>query len=186
MSRSVEGEESIPILPSSNRVRARPGPLVVACKTFGFFTSLAAILCLVVNVLSAIKSFRHLSGIFDGIFRCYAVLISCFVVLAETEWSFIMRSFKALEYWACRGMLQIFVAIMTRAFPSGGRTEFILQNVACFVLLACGAVYVVSELLCIGYMKRALDRRESLREQANKDLEDLERRREELEHQLQS
>ncbi|XP_028787469.1 uncharacterized protein LOC114743413 isoform X2 [Neltuma alba] len=168
-----EEKESVPILSSSNRVITRPDPFLVACKCFSLLTSLAAILCTVVNGLSAIKSFRHVSGIFDGVFRCYAVLISCFVVLAETEWGLIMKSFKALEYWPCRGMLQIFVAVMTRAFPNfgGERIEVILQNVACYMLLACGVLHVVSGILCSGFMKRAREQRETLREQAAKDLE---------------
>lgn len=32
--------------------------------------------------------------IFDGIFRCYAVVIAVFVVVAETEWEFIMKFSK--------------------------------------------------------------------------------------------
>ncbi|XP_054801818.1 uncharacterized protein LOC129305775 [Prosopis cineraria] len=185
MSRNEVGE-SVPILSSNNGVRARPDLFLVACRCFSLLTSLAAILCIVFNVLSAIRSFKHISGIFDGIFRCYAVLISCLVVLAETEWSLIMKSFKALECWPCRGMLQIFVAVMTRAYPNfvGERTESILQNVACYLLLACGVLYVVSGILCISFMKSAREQRETLREQAAKDLEELERRREELERLL--
>lgn len=41
---------------------------------------------------------------------------------------------------------------MTRAFPdeSGERTEIVLlQNIACYLLLACGAVYVVSVRLSL-------------------------------------
>ncbi|KAL0547650.1 hypothetical protein IC582_017595 [Cucumis melo] len=33
-------------------------------------------------------------SIFDGIFRCYAVVITFFVVLAETEWEFIFKNWK--------------------------------------------------------------------------------------------
>lgn len=32
--------------------------------------------------------------IFDGIFRCYAVVIAVFVVVAETEWEFVMKFSK--------------------------------------------------------------------------------------------
>lgn len=37
------------------------------------------------------------------------------------------------------------VAVMTRAFPnySQEQPEFVLQNIACYMLLACGIVYVV-------------------------------------------
>lgn len=109
------------------------------------------------------------------------------MVLAETEWSFIIKFSKVLEYWAARGMLQIFAAVMTRAFPGyiGDRRDlFLLQSIASYLLLACGVVYVVSGILCIGFLKRARQKQEITREQATKDLEELERRREELEQLL--
>ncbi|KAK7363074.1 hypothetical protein VNO77_05203 [Canavalia gladiata] len=172
---------------TSSRTRCRADPLLVACRGFSFLTSLAAILCIAVNILSAVRSFKHASDIFDGIFRCYAVLIAAFVVLAETEWSFVLKFWQILEYWAARGMLQIFVAVMTRAFPNyiGDRQDLLLlQSIASYLLLACGAIYVVSGILCIGFLKRARQKQEISREQAAKDLEELERRKEELEQLL--
>ncbi|KAF5943662.1 hypothetical protein HYC85_017739 [Camellia sinensis] len=95
-----------------------------------------------------------------------------------------MKFWKVLEYWACRGMLQIFVAVMTRAYPedSGEREELILlQNISCYMLLSCGVVYIISGILCIGHFKRARQKKEVSRDQAVRDLQELERRREELE-----
>ncbi|XP_029127951.1 uncharacterized protein LOC109802686 [Cajanus cajan] len=83
------------------------------CRCFSVLTSLAAILYIAVNVLSAVRSFKHASDIFDSIFYYYAVIIAAFVVLAETEWSFILNFSKALEYWAVRGMLQILYAFLS-------------------------------------------------------------------------
>ncbi|KAK1386269.1 Golgi apparatus membrane protein TVP15 [Heracleum sosnowskyi] len=166
------------------RVRARPDPFLITCRCFSFITCLASILCIVVNVLSAIRSFKNNYDLFDGIFRCYAVAIAMFVVVAETEWELIMRFSKVLEYWVGRGMLQIFVAVMTRAYPETSTKRkdlLLLQNIASYMLLACGVVYVVSGLLCIGHLKRSRQKKEVSTEQAIKDLEDLERRREELE-----
>lgn len=114
-------------------------------------------------------------------------MIAFFVVVAETEWGFITKFWKVLEYWAARGMLQIFVAVMTRAFPDYSARQknlILLQNIASYMLLACGVVYVVSGILCIGYLKRTRQHKEITREQALKDLEQLERRREELEQLL--
>ncbi|KAF3435093.1 hypothetical protein FNV43_RR22180 [Rhamnella rubrinervis] len=184
-----EGDSTVPRLSpnSSTRLRGRPDPFLVVCKCFSILTSLTAILCIAVNVLSAVRSFKNESDIFDGIFRCYAVLIAAFVALAETEWEFVVRFWKVLEYWAGRGMLQIFVAVMTRAFPDYSRDQkdlILLQNIASYLLLACGVVYVFSGILCIGFLKRARQKKEVTREQAVKDLEDLERRREELEQLL--
>ncbi|KAI4318722.1 hypothetical protein MLD38_032393 [Melastoma candidum] len=166
------------------RLRARPDPFLVVCRCFSVVTSIVAVLCIVVNVLSAIRSFEEGYDVFDGIFRCYAVIIAAFVVLAETEWRFIIKFWKILEYWAGRGMLQIFVAVMTRAFPNYTSEEkelVLLQDVAAYLLLGCGVVYVIAGLLCIGFLKRKRQEKEISREQALRDLEDLERRREELE-----
>ncbi|XP_020219902.1 uncharacterized protein LOC109802899 isoform X1 [Cajanus cajan] len=86
------------------------------CRCFSVLTSLAAILYIAVNVLSAVRSFKHASDIFDSIFYYYAVIIAAFVVLAETEWSFILNFSKALEYWAVRGMLQILILKMLKSW----------------------------------------------------------------------
>ncbi|XP_057493636.1 uncharacterized protein LOC130779104 isoform X1 [Actinidia eriantha] len=166
------------------RVRARPDPFLVVCRCFSFITSVAAIFCIAVNVLSAVRSFKDGSDVFDGIFRCYAVVIAMFVVIAETEWGFVMKFWKVLEYWVGRGMLQIFVAVMTRAYPEDfeNRKELLLlQNIASYMLLACGGVYIISGILCIGLVKRARQKKEVSRDQAVRDLQELERRREELE-----
>ncbi|GMH20882.1 hypothetical protein Nepgr_022724 [Nepenthes gracilis] len=45
--------------------------------------------------LSAIRSFKNGSDIFDGIFTCYAVVLAIFVVVAETEWGFVVKFWKA-------------------------------------------------------------------------------------------
>ncbi|XP_027160438.1 uncharacterized protein LOC113761577 [Coffea eugenioides] len=169
---------------ATRTVRAGTDPFLVVCRCFSFITALAALLCIAVNILSAIRSFKNGSDVFDGIFRCYAVVIAIFAVLAEMEWGFIFKFWKVLEYWAGRGMLQIFVAVMTRAFPeySGERQELVLlQKIACYLLLSCGLIYIVSGILCIGALKRARQKKEVSRDQAVKDLEELERRREELE-----
>jgi len=185
MATDGETEPEIASVPGI-RARAAVDPLLVVCRCFSFVTALTAILCIAVNVISAVRSFRDGSDVFDGIFRCYAVVIASIVVVAETEWGFITKFWKVLEYWAGRGMLQIFVAVMTRAFPdySSNRELFLVQNIASYMLLACGVVYVVSGVLCIGLLKRARQRREVSREQALKDLEELERRREELQQLL--
>ncbi|KAL1802850.1 hypothetical protein DCAR_0934506 [Daucus carota subsp. sativus] len=174
---STEGESS-----SKNRSTARPGPdvFLIVCRCFSVITALAAILCIVVNVISAVRSFKHGSDIFNGISRCCGVLIAVFVVIAETECRFLSMISKVLVYWPCRGILQILVAVMTRAYPESsteGNDLILLQNVGSYVLLACGVVYVVLGLFCIGHLKRALQKKDVSAGRETKDLE----RQEELE-----
>lgn len=169
---------------SPSRGRTGSDPFLVTCRLFSFVTALAAILCIVVNVYSAVRSFKHGYDVFDGIFRCYAVVIAVIVVVAETEWGFFIKFWKVLEFSAGRGMLQIFVAVMTRAYSEdyGQRNDLILlRNIASYFLLTCGAIYIISGMLCFGFIKRARQAKEVSREQAIKDLQELERRREELE-----
>ncbi|XP_040966081.1 uncharacterized protein LOC105782576 isoform X2 [Gossypium raimondii] len=178
-----QGDGGEPVLPrasSSTRLRSRPDPFLVVCRCFSVITSLTAILCIAVNVLSAVRSFKNGADVFDGIFRCYAVVIAFFVVLAETEWGFIIKFWKVLEYWAGRGMLQILYVLYCKR----QKDLVLLQNIASYMLLACGVVYVFSGILCIGFLKRSRQQKEITREQAVQDLEELERRREELEQLL--
>ncbi|CAN6460095.1 unnamed protein product [Victoria cruziana] len=181
MARGEEEEDARPL--TTVRIRARPDPFLVVCRCFSVFTIAAALICVAVNGISAAKSFKNASDIFGGIFRCYAILIAILVAVAETEWDFIFKFWRILEYWAGRGMLQIFVAVMTRAYSeSTGEKQVLvmLQEIGSYMLLACGAIYVLSGVLCIGFVKRSRLSRELTREQAAKHLEELERRREQL------
>ncbi|PHT68742.1 hypothetical protein T459_28229 [Capsicum annuum] len=75
----------------------------MTCRLFSFVTAVAAILCIVVNVYSVVRSFKHgydvspnvfhvqRMYVFDEIFRCYAVVIALIVVVAEIEWKFFIE-----------------------------------------------------------------------------------------------
>ncbi|GLT53131.1 hypothetical protein SLA2020_264230 [Shorea laevis] len=188
MAREGEEEENVERTASGSaiRLRVRPDPFLVVCRCFRVITAAVALLCIGVNVLSAIRSFEN-NLIYSMEFRCYAIVLAFFVALAETEWVFILQFWKVLEYWTGRGMLQIFVAVMTRAFPdyTGVQKELVLlQNISSYLLLGCGVVYLVLGLLCIGRLKRSRQQKAITRDQAVKDLEELTRRREELEQLL--
>ncbi|XP_024515792.1 uncharacterized protein LOC9661390 isoform X3 [Selaginella moellendorffii] len=145
-----------------------PDALVIAFRIFSALTAISALLC---------------TAIFEGILRCYAVVIALFVAVAETEWEFFLKFWRVLEYWVGRGMLQIFVAVMTKALSDEHKDrayQVVFSEVASGMLLGCGAVYVVAGLLCIRKFKRSRIEKSKEREKAAKDLEELEKRRGEL------
>ncbi|KAH6555072.1 hypothetical protein KP509_1Z283900 [Ceratopteris richardii] len=72
---------------------------------------------------------------------------------------------------------------MTRALSdleSGGKALVILQQLSSYMLLGCGLLYIFSGILCIGHLKRARMKKAKSREEALRDLEELEQRRKEL------
>ncbi|XP_026456832.1 uncharacterized protein LOC113357606 isoform X1 [Papaver somniferum] len=139
-----ENSHRISMLSStSSRRRVMTDPFLLVCKCFSFFVSLAAILCILVNILSAFKSFKNGSDIFPMLCSCNRSIRCCCRNRMQIH-------FKVLEYWAGRGMLQIFVAVMTRAFPdvNGARKDLVLlQEVSSYLLLACGMTYLISAIL---------------------------------------
>ncbi|KAG6409120.1 hypothetical protein SASPL_132152 [Salvia splendens] len=86
-----------------------------------------------------------------------------------------IHSRAALRRCICALCSSIFssVAVMTRAYPEylKDREElFLLQSISSYILLACGVVYFISGMFCIGMVKRARQKKEVSREQAIKDL----------------
>ena len=119
--------ETLPLHPalsrrssSSSRARAaaavRPGPdpLLVICRCFSFVTSLTAILCVAVNVLSAVRSFKDGSDVRLYISKCIYALgewgsmwgidVWLVVVLCRflMEYSGVMRWWLRLSWWLRR------------------------------------------------------------------------------------
>jgi len=79
-------------------------------------------------------------------------------------------------------LVLVSIAVMTKAYQNVERNELILlQEIASYMLLACGAVYIISGILCLGVLKRRKQQKATSQEQAIKDLKELEKRREELE-----
>uniref|UniRef100_A0A7I4AUD0 Uncharacterized protein n=1 Tax=Physcomitrium patens TaxID=3218 RepID=A0A7I4AUD0_PHYPA len=159
------------------------------------------------------RGFDYRVSVFVGILRCYTIAIAILVILAETEWealfnfwkktpinawsalfsemfrkSYTRRSFlQMLEFWIGRGLLQILVAALTRVLKrSSGETgaESLLHELASWWLFGCGIVYTVAGFLCLGSIKRNHLKRQNWRKKAQKDLEELHRRRADLEGQL--
>lgn len=77
--------EAGPGLSSSSRIRAGPDPFLVVCRCFSFVTALVGILCIAVNVLSAVRSFKNgsdvcFSFLYTGISKIYVCLCEVLIV----------------------------------------------------------------------------------------------------------
>jgi len=183
--------EAAPLLENAPRT-AQTDTLLYICAVLSIVTAVGALLCLVVNLISLLRSFDYRGfdyrvSVFVGILRFYAVAFALLVVIAETEWQPIFRFWKVLEFWVGRGFLQVFVAALTKVLARASgetRAESLLHQIASWWLLGCGIVYIVAGLLCLGAVKRNHMQKANWREQAQKDLEDVHRRREQLEAQL--
>jgi len=188
----AEAAGSPPMLENAPRTTEK-STLLYICAVLSLVTAVGALLCMVVNLVSLLRSydyrgFDYRVSVFVGILRFYAVAFALLVVIAETEWVPIFRFWKVLEYWVGRGTLQIFVAALTKVLArASGETgaESILHKIASWWLLGCGIVYIVAGLLCLGAVKRSYMHKDNWREQAQRDLEEVHRRRAELEAQLE-
>lgn len=188
----AEAAGSPPMLENAPRGSPQRDTLLYICAVLSIVTAVGALLCLVVNLISLLRSFDYRGfdyrvSVFVGILRFYAVAFALLVVIAETEWTPIFRFWKVLEFWVGRGVLQIFVAALTKVLARASgetRAESLLHNIASWWLLGCGIVYIVAGLLCLGTIKRNHMQKANWRERAQKDLEDVHRQREQLEAQL--
>ncbi|GAQ79306.1 hypothetical protein KFL_000280110 [Klebsormidium nitens] len=177
-SRDVEAAGPAPLPDDAIRLpESLPGwkydGILYFSRLLSFVTATAAVICAVIHGLAAYRSFKYHGDVFLGILRIYAVLISVWTALAETEWEFVFRSFSVLQYWIARGVLQIFVAVLTKAL---GHTVFssdyevLLHIVASWILLGCGIVYILAGAMCIGSLKRTRMQKALRREEAIRDL----------------
>lgn len=168
-------------------------PLLYVFRVLSMVTAIGSLLCLVVNAISLLRSFDYRGfdyrvSVFVGILRSYTIAIAILVILAETEWEVLFRFWKVLEFWTCRGLFQILVAVQTRVMRrASGETaaESLLHEIASWWLFGCGIVYTVAGLLCLGRIKRAHMRKKDWRLRAQREIDDLHRRRADLEGQLE-
>ena len=92
MGRNGEGESEARTSSSSNAInshsntntnntilRTRPDPFLIVCRGFSVITALTAILCIAVNVLSAIRSFKDGSDVLSHSFSLSLVYVCVYV-----------------------------------------------------------------------------------------------------------
>ncbi|KAG2423959.1 hypothetical protein HXX76_014900 [Chlamydomonas incerta] len=118
--------------------------------------------------------------------RVYGVLWAAGLVLVETEVEWLLQFCRALEFWFARGLCQAFLAIMTlELVHSSGNSDFdksvrLYRTVSGMCLLGCSGFYMLGGLLCLGTLRNARYKRFTERLKVERDLESLEKQREEL------
>ncbi|KAG2482772.1 hypothetical protein HYH03_018312 [Edaphochlamys debaryana] len=120
------------------------------------------------------------------VLRVYGVLFSLGLALVETEWDWLMHFCRIMELWLARGVCQAFLAVMTLELAhSHGTSDFdkslrLYRNVSGFCMLGCSGFYMLGGVLCLGSLRNARYRRFTERLRVERDLESLDKQREEL------
>lgn len=128
------------------------------------------------RLMALSKHFLRLTGFLGGIV----------VILIETEWQRLMQYCQLFEFWVARGFFQVYLSslaytmIHTDKLDDFSRSVMLYRIVTAAVLSGLGTFYIFSGALCFGALKRTRLRREEERAKVMRDLEDVERRRQEL------
>lgn len=158
------------------------------CRFINVITGVSAILCFVAQAMALAVGPPLSDRVWFNVqvLRVYALFFASLVLLAETEWHTFLSYFKILENWVARGFLQSFLAVLTFqiATPHGDsdmdKSVVIYRNTAGYCMVGCAGFYVLGGMLCFSSLRDARHRREVERLRVERDLESLERQREEL------
>jgi amino acid transporter len=167
------------------------------CRFLNVATGLCAILCAVSYgmALAVYQPITNAEGLLDQALRVFGLLGAVLVAVIEIEWERLLLLVRFTEYWVGRAVVQVFIALLTFKMaspagkdckdPSGKDCDFhqsleLYRFVSAMALLGCGSIYFLGGILCFGLIKRSRSNRERKRQQAQKDLEELETKREAL------
>ncbi|EFJ44117.1 hypothetical protein VOLCADRAFT_95780 [Volvox carteri f. nagariensis] len=118
--------------------------------------------------------------------RVYGILWAAGLALIETEFEWLMQFCRIMEFWTARGVCQAFLAVMTlELVHSSGNSDFdksvrLYRTVSAFCMLGCSGFYVLGGMLCLGTLRNARYKRFVERLRVERDLESLDKQREEL------
>mmetsp|Transcript_20645 Transcript_20645/g.62199 ORF Transcript_20645/g.62199 Transcript_20645/m.62199 type:complete len:224 (+) Transcript_20645:367-1038(+) len=167
------------------------------CRFLNVATGLCAILCAVSYgmALYVYQPVENVNGMLDQALRVFGLLWAVIIAIIEIEWERILLLIRFTEYWVGRSILQIFTALLTFKMASaagkdcreatGKDCDFhksleLYRTIAAMALLCCGTVYFLGGILCFGLIKRSRSNRERKRAQAQRDLDELESKRDQL------
>lgn len=163
------------------------------CRLVNFLTAICALLCAVAHGMALMVgegSVQGVQALTQQILRLYGVGFAVILVCAEMEWERFLLTFKVLDGFLGRGLLQAFEALLTLELTvehgvKEGTSDFdrslqLYRTVAGVSLLACSSFYILGGVLCFGRVRKARYKREAERLKVQEDLAETERRRTEL------
>ncbi|KXZ48025.1 hypothetical protein GPECTOR_31g389 [Gonium pectorale] len=161
---------------------------LVFFRFINFMTAMSAMLCLVAFSMAIVVGppFTDRANVKAQLLRMYGVVWAAGLVLIETEWEWLMQLCRIMEFWFARGVCQAFLAVMTLELVySSGNSDFdksvrLYRTVSGMCLLGCSGFYILGGILCLGTLRNARYKRFTERLRVERDLESLEKQREEL------
>ncbi|GFR45356.1 hypothetical protein Agub_g6730 [Astrephomene gubernaculifera] len=157
-------------------------------RFINILTSLSAILCLVAFSMAIVVGppFTDKESCKVQLLRLYGVFFAAGLALIEAEWEWLMQFCRIMEFWLARGACQAFLAIMTlELVHSNGNSDFdrsvrLYRTVSGLCLLGCSGFYILGGITCLGTLRNARYKRFVERLRVERDLESLDKQREEL------
>lgn len=170
-------------------------PFLFLCRVLNVITALCLILCAAAFCMAMIlrgeaptKDAYMISG---QLVRLFGLALSLLCVLLESEWRFVFKLAPLMEMWLARGLAYLFLASLTfrEAYPAEEMTDFqkslqLYRTVASLSLAICAGVYCLGGVCCVGAIRKMRQRREDEMLHAEGEIEELERRRRELQRLL--
>lgn len=164
------------------------------CRFLNIGTALSAVLCAISYgmALAVYQPITNAEGLLDQALRVFGLVGALLVAVVEIELETIIGLVRFTEYWSGRAIVQVFMALLTFKMaspagkdckdPTGKDCDFhqsleLYRFVSAMALLSCGSIYFLGGVLCFGLIKRSRSNRERKRQQAQKDLEELETKR---------
>eukprot|EP01023_Acetabularia_acetabulum_P048954 TRINITY_DN5198_c0_g1_i1.p1 TRINITY_DN5198_c0_g1~~TRINITY_DN5198_c0_g1_i1.p1 ORF type:complete len:206 (-),score=19.19 TRINITY_DN5198_c0_g1_i1:295-912(-) len=184
-------DERASILPASQPPQAplKRDCFLFFCKIVNILTALCGFLCLVAYCMAVSEGepLTNHDAIIPQILRLYGIFFSLIIICVETEWTWLTSFFRIVEIWIFRGLIYIFFSVLALEFmkPQSTQTDFakslnLYRTISGFALLSCGGFYLVGGVLCFQQLKKKRHKRERERDRVLRDLDDLDRQREEL------
>jgi hypothetical protein len=119
---------------------------------FWILHGLAALVGLCTVVVNTMLLADMSDGVMPVVCRLYAVLFGLLIVFVEIDCRYVLEYFKALEFWAFRGLFYIFVGVET--VKSDDVAQGIRAEALCGgVLGVLGVIYFVMGICCIQNIK---------------------------------